>query len=102
VDDGTIEFAGEEKPNQGVDRVFTKTDAEGRFKLAVLEGAKGTLQGRLYSMSRESEKCPEIDKLNKAYKDLDTKPITLELNRDHANLELVFAFPYCPKANERE
>lgn len=100
VDDGSIEFASEEKPGQAQDHVYAKTDAEGRFKISVLQGSKGTLQGRLYSFSLESAQCPQIDKLNKAYKDLETRRITLELNRDHANIELVFPFPFCPKAKK--
>ena len=101
VDDGTVEFASEEKSGETQDHVFVQTDAEGRFKLSVLEGSKGTLHGTLYSFSRESAQCPQIDKLVKAYKDLETRRITLELNRDHANIELVFAFPFCPKAKEK-
>jgi hypothetical protein len=100
VDDETVEFNSDEKPGQPQDRVLTKTDTEGRFKLSVLEGSKGTLRGYLYSFSRESEKCPQLDKLNKAYKDIETNRLTLELNRDHQDLELVFAFPFCPKAKE--
>ena len=100
VDDGSIEFASEEKPGQVQDHVYAKTDAEGRFKISVLEGSKGTLHGLLYSFSLESAQCPQIDKLNKAYKDLETRRITLELNRDHANIELVFPFPFCPKAKK--
>jgi hypothetical protein len=100
VDEGSVEFASEEKHGQSEDHVYATTDAEGRFKLTVLEGSKGTLHGSLYSFSRESAQCPQIDKLNKAYKDIETKRITLELNRDHANIELVFAFPFCPKAKK--
>ena len=101
VDDGSVEFASEDKPGQNQDHVYATTDAEGRFKLVVLEGSKGTVHGSLYSFSRESAQCPQIDKLNKAYKDLETKYITLDLNRDHDNIELVFPFPYCPKAKEK-
>ena len=102
VEDESVEFLSEEKPNQPQDRVLAKTDAEGRFKLSVLEGSKGTLRGYLYSFSRESAKCPQIDKLNKAYKDIETNRVKVELNRDHQDIELVFPFPYCAKAKEQE
>lgn len=101
VDEGSIEFASEQKPGQNQDHVYVTTDAEGRFKLAVLEGTKGTLHGSLFGFSRELSQCPAIDKLNKARKDIETKRLSLELNRDHTNIELVFAFPFCPKAKEK-
>jgi hypothetical protein len=102
VEGESVEFNSEEKPGQPQDRVLAETDAEGRFKLSVLEGSQGTLRGYLYSTSRESEKCPQIEKLTKAYKDLETNHIKLELNRDHQNIELVFPFPYCAKSKEQE
>lgn len=95
----TVGFASEEKPDQGQDRVFAKTDAEGRFKLSVLEGSKGTVHGSLFAYSRDRANCPQIDKLVKAYKQIETKRITLELNRDH-DLELVLPVPYCAKVKE--
>ena len=100
VDDETVEFNSEDKPDQPHDRVLAETDAEGRFKLSILEGSKGTLHGYFYSSSRESEKCPQIDKLNKAYKDLETSRMKLEIYRDYEDIELVFAFPFCPKAKD--
>jgi hypothetical protein len=102
VDDESVEFLSEEKPNQPQDRVLAKTDGEGRFKLSVLEGSIGTLRGYVYSFSRESSKCPQLEKLNKARKDLETTHLKLDLNRDHQDLELVFPFPYCAKAREQE
>ncbi|HKV36591.1 MAG TPA: hypothetical protein VJP89_19775 [Pyrinomonadaceae bacterium] len=98
----SVEFASEEKPGQDQDRVFAKTDAEGHFKLSVLEGSKGTVHGSLYAISRDRANCPQIDKLIKAYKEIETKSITLELNRDHFNLELVLPVPYCAKLKEPE
>ena len=96
----SVEFASEEKSGQAQDRVYAKTDAEGRFKLSVLEGSKGMLRGSLYAHSRDLPNCPQIDKFVKAYKDVETKRIKLELNRDHQDLELVFTVPYCAKAKE--
>ena len=96
----SVEFASEEKSGQNQDHVYARTDAEGRFKLSVLEGSKGTLHGSLYAHSRDLPNCPQIDKLVKAYKDVETKRIKLELNRDHEDLELVFTVPYCAKAKE--
>ncbi len=101
VDAESVEFASEEGPDQRQDHVYVKTDAEGRFRLSVLEGLKGTLHGNLYSFSRDTAKCPEIDKLARAYKDIETNRVKVEMNRDHQDIELVFAFPYCPKAKEK-
>lgn len=98
----SVEFTSEEKPGQNQDCVYAKTDAEGRFKLSVLEGSKGTLHGSLYAHSRDLPNCPRIDKLVKAYKDIQTKLIPLEMNRDYQDLELVLSVPYCAKAKERE
>lgn len=67
----------------------------------ILAISKGTLHGYLYSFSGESANCPKLDKLVKAYKDILTNQIKLELNRDHADLELTFPFPYCAKAKEK-
>ena len=75
MEDESVEFLSEEKPDQPQDPVLVKTDAEGRFKLSVLEGSIGTLRGYLYSFSRESAKCPQREKLAKAYKDIETNRI---------------------------
>jgi hypothetical protein len=98
VADESVEFTAY---GENPDETRATTDAEGRFKLNVLEGSKGTVRGYMYSFSRESANCPQLDKLNKAYKDLETSRIKIELNRDHANIELVFPFPFCPKAKEK-
>src|ERR1700754_2391459 len=97
----SVEFASDEKQGQNQDHVYVRTDAEGRFKLSVLEGSKGTLHGSLYAYSRDRTNCPQIDNLVKAYKDIETKRITLELNRDHYNLELVLPVPYCAKVKKQ-
>jgi hypothetical protein len=102
VDDGSVEFASEEKPGQDQDRVFVTTDAEGRFKLSVLEGSQGTLHGSLLHLSRDYANCPKINQLVKAYKDLETNRVNVEMSRDYQNIELIFPFPYCAKSKERE
>lgn len=99
VADESVEFVSE-GDGENQDRVLATTDAEGRFKLSVLEGSKGTLHGYLYSFSRESANCPKLNKLVQAHKDISTNVIKLELNRDHANIELIFPFPYCVKAKK--
>jgi hypothetical protein len=102
VDDGSIEFISEEKPGETQDHVYVTTDTEGRFKLSVLEGSKGTLHGYLYGSMLDADHCPQIDKLVKAYKDLETKRLKFEINRDYQDVELIFPFPYCAKAKEQE
>ena len=73
---------------------------EGRFKLTVLEGLKGTVHSHLYTIPLDTPNCPEIHKLVKAYKDIETNRIKLEINRDHQDLELTFTVPYCAKKRE--
>lgn len=97
----SIEFVSEEKPGQDQDRVYARTDAEGRFKLSVLEGSKGTVRGYLLGISHDRANCPQLDKLVKARKDIESKRITLDLNRDH-DLELVLSVPYCAKVKEKQ
>lgn len=99
--DESVEFASEEKSGQDQDHVYARTDAEGRFKLSVLEGSKGTVRGYLFGFSYDRANCPKIDKLIKAYKDIETKRITVELNRDH-DLELMLPVPYCAKVKEKK
>lgn len=99
--DESVGFISEEKPGQDPDRVFARTDAEGRFKLSVLEGSKGTVHGSLFAFSRDRANCPEIDKLAKAHKGIESERITLELNRDH-DLELVLPVPFCAKVKEKQ
>ena len=60
------------------------------------------MHGYLYSFSRDSANCPQINKLVKAYKDIETSRVKLEMNRDHQNIELTFPFPYCAKGKEQE
>jgi hypothetical protein len=81
--------------------VLVKTDEEGRFKLTILEGSKGTVHGYLYSFSRDSANCPQVNKLVKAYKDIGTSRVKLEMNRDHQNIELTFRFRIARKARNR-
>ena len=102
VEGESVQFTSEADASGQTDEVRTNTDAEGRFKLSVLESSKGTLHGYMYSFSREAAKCPQLDKLVKAHKDIESSRVKVEMNRDHQDIELVFPFPYCAKAKERE
>lgn len=98
----TVEFTADEKPGQVSDVARAKADAEGRFKLSVLEGSKGTLHGYLYTVERDTPNCPQVDKLVKAYKDIQTNRVKLEITRDHQDIELLFTVPFCAKKEERK
>lgn len=99
-----------EKSCTGVNFYFTENtaiagrvlgaDGQPMSGVSVLEGSKGTLHGSLYAHSRDLPNCPQIDKLVKAYKDIETKRIKLELNRDHQDIELLFTIPFCAKKKE--
>jgi hypothetical protein len=80
--------------------VSRQTDTEGRFKLPVLDGFKGTLHGYMYATEGEYVNCPKLDQLIRAYKDLETNRIKLEANKDQEDIELVFPFPYCAKTKK--
>lgn len=67
----------------------------------MLEGSKGTLLARLYTIPLDTPNCPEITKLAQAHKDIETNRIKLETNRDHQNIELTFPIPYCAKKQEK-
>jgi hypothetical protein len=96
----TVEFTADEKPGRLSDVARAKADAEGRFKLSVLEGSKGTLHGYLYTVERDTPNCPQVDKLVKAYKDVETNRVQLEITSDHQDIELVFTVPFCAKKKE--
>jgi 5-hydroxyisourate hydrolase-like protein (transthyretin family) len=96
----TVEFTADEKSGRVSDVARAKADAEGRFKLSVLEGSKGTLHGYLYTVERDTPNCPQVDKLVKAYKDVETNRVQLEITRDHQDIELVFTVPFCAKKKE--
>lgn len=77
-----------------------EADSEGRFRLRVLEGLKGTVIGYMFRYSGQVQNCPKPEAIIKARKEIVTNKINVELNRDHQALELVFPFPYCKKAKE--
>ena len=81
-------------------QVIAHTDSEGRFRLRVLEGLKGTVHGYVFRYSGQVENCPKLEAIIKARKEIVTNKINVELNRDHQDLELVFPFPYCKKTKE--
>jgi len=79
----------------------TKTDAQGRFSLTVLQGLKGSLYGFMYTYEGEYANCPQLDKIIRANgrsMEVTTKPLKIEINSDVQDLKLVFPFPRCEKA----
>lgn len=78
----------------------TKTDAQGRFSLTVLQRLKGSLYGFIYTYEGEYANCPELDKILKASggsMGVKTKPVKIEVSGDMQDLKLVFPFPRCEK-----
>ena len=80
--------------------VNVETDKQGRFRLRVLEGLKGTVHGYMFAYLGEYENCPRLEALIKAQKDITTKFIKVEVDRDYLDMELVFPFPKCKKAKQ--
>ena len=75
-------------------------DTEGRFRLQVLEGLKGTVYGYMFAYSGEYENCPKLEAILKARQNVSTNSINVELNRDYQDLDLVFPFPKCKRVKE--
>ena len=78
----------------------TKTDAQGRFSLTVLQRLKGSLYGFMYTYEGEYANCPQLDKILKASggsMEVSTKPVKIEVSGDIQDLKLVFPFPRCEK-----
>jgi hypothetical protein len=97
-----VEFRAD-SVKEGVEgEVHTKTDAQGRFTLNVLQGLRGKLRGFLITYAGEHINCPQLDKLLKEQDDhnVGTPPVTLEINRDLQDVKLVFPFPLCAKAKQ--
>ncbi len=94
-----------EKVREGYDgEAGTKTDAQGRFSLTILQGLKGSLYGSMYTYAGEYVNCPQLEKIIKAQggnvSDVSTAPVRLEINRDVQDIKLVFPFPSCAKAEK--
>jgi len=104
VADQFVEFKAETAPEGYSGEVHTKTDAQGRFSLNVLQRLKGRLYGFMYAYSGKYVNCPQLEELIKA-KDgrvplIETGPIDLEITADAQGLKLIFPFPYCVKAKQ--
>jgi len=93
----SVEFTAE--PENGGQNVYTQTDAEGRFKIPLLEGLKGSMRANAYAHNYES--CPQIQRLQNAHKDIVTNVVRIQANRDYLDLELVFPFPYCARTKAK-
>lgn len=95
----SVKFVAEGKHDADAE-VDARADSEGRFRIRVLEGLKGTVFGYMFSYSGEFENCPKLEAIIKAGKNIVTNDVNVELNRDHQDLELVFPFPGCKKARK--
>ncbi len=89
-----IKFVPDEKTDNPNSQASVKADHEGRFRMRVLEGLKGSVVGYMFSYSGEYENCPKLEAIIKKRKSIVTNKIHVELNRDHQDLELVFPFPH--------
>jgi protocatechuate 3,4-dioxygenase beta subunit len=97
-----VEFKADEVKEGFDGEVHTKTDAEGRFTLNVLQGLRGKLRGFMFTYKGEHVNCPQLEKILREQNALDvgTQPVPLEVNRDVQEMKLVFPFPFCAKAKE--
>jgi hypothetical protein len=102
VADEFVEFKAEVVKEGYSGEVHTKTDAQGRFSLNVLQGLKGRIYGFMYAYSDQYLNCPQLEKLIEAkggsVPPIETTPIHLEVTADMQGVKLIFPFPYCVKA----
>jgi hypothetical protein len=102
VADEFVKFKAETAPEGYSGEAHTKTDAQGRFSLNLLQRLKGRLYGFMYTYSGEYVNCPRLEELLKAkggrVPEIETEPIDLEITADAQGLKLIFPFPYCVKA----
>jgi len=100
--DEFVEFKAESAPEGYSGEVHTKTDAQGRFSLNVLQGLKGRIYGFMYAYSGKYLNCPQLEKLIEAkggrVPAIESIPIALEITADLQGVKLIFPFPYCVKA----
>jgi len=102
VADEFVEFKAGSAPEGYSGEVHTKTDAQGRFSLNVLQGLKGRIYGFMYAYSGKYLNCPQLEKLIEAkggrVPAIESIPIALEVTADLQGVNLIFPFPYCVKA----
>lgn len=97
-----VEFKADAVKEPYDDEAHTKTDAQGRFSLTVLQRLKGWLRGSMYTYKGEYVNCPQLDriieKMDERVPALKTKPVRVEINDSMQDVNLFFPFPYCVKA----
>jgi len=96
----TVKFVPEGMDDNMDAQSSANVDNEGRFRLQVLEGMKGTVYGYMFAYSGEYENCPKLEAIIKVRHGVMTNSVAVELNRDYQDLELVFPFPKCKRARE--
>ncbi len=82
----------------------TTIDENGRFVIRILKGQKGKLFGTIGAYSGKYEDCPAFEKListedGSGIYDIKTPAILIDAITDQTNIELVFPFPSCKKAD---
>ena len=96
----SVKFEAESKVDQVDAEANAIADSDGRFRLRVLEGIKGTVYGYMRAYSGEFLNCPKLEKIIKAREGIFTNSVSVEVNRDLQDLELVFPFPKCKRPKE--
>jgi hypothetical protein len=101
VADESVEFKAEKSP-EGVDGdAHANTDARGRFRLKVLKGLRGEVNGEMMVYSGEFENCPKLEALirksGEHMPEMRTPALKFQADADTFDVELKFPFPWCKK-----
>ena len=95
----------EEVDDEDSNDARTQTDRMGKFSIKIVQGAKGTLFGSMYTYAGEFENCPKLDRLIKQGNDdvpeIKTPPFEIRATTNLYGVELKFSFPSCKKAKSR-
>lgn len=79
----------------------TGTEPDGSFRLLVVAGMQGQLNGRMPIMARTLKECPEFDiepLIRGVFRFLDSTPISVSSDSNREDLKLVIPSPSCKAA----
>ena len=94
----------EDEDDEDPNEASARTDPKGRFSIRIVQGANGSLFGRIYSYIGKFENCPKLDRLVEQsgynFMEVKTPPLELRATTNLYEVELKFPFPSCKKAKD--
>ncbi|MBO0722169.1 MAG: carboxypeptidase regulatory-like domain-containing protein, partial [Blastocatellia bacterium] len=95
VGNGYVQFKADKVEEGIAGEVRTKTDAQGRFSLNILQGLDGRLYGFIDPAQGEYANCQSLLKSVGDSASLETEPLQLEITADLQDVELRFSIVPC-------